>query len=218
MLTMKSTSSDGDGASKNAIACTHGIVNADIQTSWHYSNEQHIINTEPLGGNKKCNDEEKFAVEQLLRKAFPETMSKAGTNRHKKLFIKESRPPFQDMECLSYQSCAADGCLYEARIMRTRGIVMLYQKRSHDAASHFRSPVKQPGGRATLMKPAATKVIYDSMHARPASSVYDSLARQRLLTKRQLELPDDKQRMKSRQLSTTSERLCGVDRMIPLHQ
>jgi hypothetical protein len=81
---MKSTSSDGDGASKNAIACTHGIVNADIQTSWHYSNEQHIINTEPLGGNKKCNDEEKFAVEQLLRKAFPETMSKAGTNRHKK--------------------------------------------------------------------------------------------------------------------------------------
>lgn len=35
-------------------------------------------------------------------------------------------------------------------------------------------------------------MIYDSMHARPASSVYDSLARQRLLTKRQLELPDDK--------------------------
>lgn len=94
------------------------------------------------------------------------------------------------MELLSYKSCAAPGCSYEARLMRSPGLIFLYRKGNHDIPSHYRSPIKKQGSRSSLMKPVAARRIHDSLFVKPASAVYDSLARDQLLTTRQISLSD----------------------------
>jgi hypothetical protein len=168
----------------------NSILDANIQDqSWVLAEQMECL-TEPLGGKRECNQHEQLAVDRLLLFAFNETNYQAGSNRHKKLFVTETRGIFKGMELLSYKSCAAPGCSYEARLMRSPGLIFLYRKGNHDIPSHYRSPIKKQGSRSSLMKPVAARRIHDSLFVKPASAVYDSLARDQLLTTRQILLSD----------------------------